>query len=90
MVAISQYNLDKIEDLVENIGYQIRYEKGNFKTGACLLQHTKVVVVSRFYDLEAKINALVLLLSEVRIDDPTLSDKQMQFLWSIRQTKLKI
>lgn len=83
MVAISQYNLDKIEDLVENIGYQIRYEKGNFKTGACVLQHTKVIVVNKFSNLEIKINSLVQLIREFPVNREDLDEKQWLFYKSL-------
>ena len=83
MLSISQYNLDKVEDLVENLGYKVRYEKGNFKTGACVLQHTKVIVVNKFSTLEIKINALVQLVREFEVAREMLDDKQWQFYKSL-------
>lgn len=77
-------------DLLKDIGYKIRYEKGNFKTGACMIQHSKVVVVNRFSNLEMKISALVEILREVPADTGTLDEKQKQLLRSIKQTKLTI
>lgn len=79
MISISQYNLDKIEDLVENIGYKIRYEKGNFRTGACVLQHTKVIVVNKFSTLEIKINSLIQLVWEFEVRREDLDEKQWLF-----------
>ncbi len=79
MISISQYNLDKIEDLVENIGYKIRYEKGNFRTGACVLQHTKVIVVNKFSTLEIKINSLIQLVREFEVRREDLDEKQWLF-----------
>ncbi|NGM61518.1 hypothetical protein G5B30_06245 [Sphingobacterium sp. SGG-5] len=83
MISISQYNLDKIEALVENIGYKIRYEKGNFRTGACVLQHTKVIVVNKFSTLEIKINSLIQLIREFEINIKDLDEKQGQFYKSL-------
>jgi len=79
LISISQYNLDKIEDLVENIGYKIRYEKGNFRTGACVLQHTKVIVVNKFSTLEIKINSLIQLVREFEVRREDLDEKQWLF-----------
>lgn len=84
------HTLDKLVDLLKDIGYKIRYEKGNFKTGACMIQHSKVVVVNRFSNLEMKISALVEILREVPADTGTLDEKQKQLLRSIKQTKLTI
>ncbi|MBL0054097.1 MAG: hypothetical protein IPP29_22730 [Bacteroidetes bacterium] len=41
----------------------MRYEKGNFKSGYCVLETKKVVVVNKFVTLENKINTLVEILN---------------------------
>lgn len=85
MVSATQYNLDKIENLLEEIGYKVRYEKGNFKTGACIIQHTKVIVVNKFSNLEVKINSLVQILREFELSNTDLDEKQ----WSFYKTLIK-
>lgn len=74
------------------MGFKVRYEKGNFKTGACVLQNSKVIVVNRFLDLEAKINALIELLNTLNINEGLahLDEKQKQLFLGIRQKKLEI
>jgi hypothetical protein len=86
----TQHSLEKLESLLKEFGYRVRYEKGNFKTGACVLQSNKVVVVNRFSNLEMKIGALVSILRDMSLDEGSLNDKQRQFLRSIKQTKLAI
>lgn len=84
MVSITQYNLDKIENLLLDLGYKVRYEKGNFRTGACVIQHTKVIVVNKFSNLEIKINSLVQLLREFEVSKEDLNDdKQWTFYKSL-------
>ncbi len=90
MLPITSHSLEKLETLLRDLGYRVRYERGNFKTGACILQHDKVVVVNRFYTLEAKIHALVELVRTSNADASKLSEKQAHFLGNIRQTKLSI
>lgn len=90
MLPHTQHSLEKIESLLKDLGYRVRYEKGNFKTGACVLQNTKVVVVNRFSNLEIKIGSLVGILREISTDGIELNEKQRQFLRSIKQTKLAI
>ena len=84
------HTLDKIEALLKDMGYKVRYEKGNFKTGACLFKDNRIVVVNRFSNLEMKINALIELLRAMQVENSELNDKQKQFLLSIKQTKLTI
>ena len=75
--------------LLRTAEYRVRYEKGNFKTGACLLQHNKVIVVNKFSGLEAKILAIAELARTLEIDYNLLDDKQAAFLHQLRQTTIE-
>ena len=55
-IKYSRHFLNKIEDIFSESDYILRYEKGNFKSGYCVIKDTKVVVVNKFYSLEGKIN----------------------------------
>jgi len=55
---MTTHTLEKMELLLKSAGYKVRYEKGNFKTGACLLLNSKMIVVNRFSNLESKILSL--------------------------------
>jgi hypothetical protein len=90
MLPATNHTLEKLEMLLKTAGYKVRYEKGNFKTGACLLQSSKMIVVNRFSNLESKILALVELLRELEVDYKLLDDKQIAFLQEIKQTKLQL
>jgi hypothetical protein len=79
-----------MEMLLKTAGYKVRYEKGNFKTGACLLLNSKMIVVNRFSNLESKILALAELMRELEIDNNLLDDKQVTFLQQLKQTKLQL
>ncbi len=76
--------------LLKTTGYRVRYEKGNFKTGACLLQNSRVVVVNKFSGLESKILAISELARDLDMDFNLLDEKQMHFLQQIKQTKLEL
>ncbi len=89
MLTITNHTLEKLEMLLKTTGYKVRYEKGNFKTGACLLQNSKVVVVNKFSGLESKIMAISELARGLEMDYNLLDDKQMAFLQLIKQTKLE-
>ncbi|QEM02350.1 hypothetical protein DIU31_002000 [Mucilaginibacter rubeus] len=90
MLPATNHTLEKLEMLLKTAGYKVRYEKGNFKTGACLLLNSKMIVVNRFSNLESKILALVELLRELEVDYKLLDDKQITFLQEIKQTKLQL
>ena len=79
MLTITNHTLEKLELLLRTAGYRVRYEKGNFKTGACLLLNSKVVVVNKYYALEGKVNCLCEILRTIELDTSMLSEKNQQF-----------
>lgn len=68
----------------------MRYEKGSFKTGACILENSKVVVVNKFSNIESKINSLAELIQNIQADENLLDEKQKQFLYVLKQTSLQL
>lgn len=77
--------LKKMEQLFEEANYRIRYEKGNFNSGYCILEDRRVAVINRFLDMEGRINALVEILPSVDIKEETLST-EMQKWYKTLQT----
>ena len=75
----TNHTLSKIESIFKSSEYIIRYERGNFNSGYCILENKKVVVVNKFYDTEARINCLIDIISDVLILEDNLDDKQMKF-----------
>lgn len=71
--------LKKLEGLFEETGYTIRYERGHFQSGYCVLEDRKVAVINRFLDLEGRINALLEILPTVKISVPDLSSEMQQW-----------
>jgi len=69
----TQTTLDKIEKIIEESGYVIRYERGNFQSGYCILQAKKVVVLNKFFQTEGKINTLVDLMPQLEINFDALT-----------------
>jgi len=90
MIKYSKHFLNKLEDLFSESDYVLRYEKGNFQSGYCLLKDTKVAIVNKFYTLDGKINCLLEILKEIKLDSSNLSDKNKALLSELSQTALKI
>ena len=90
-VKYTKTYLDKIENLFAASEYMLRYEKGNFKSGYCILKENKVVVVNKYFPVEGKINALVDILKELRLNPKDFTQKVNQdLLQELQQTKLKL
>jgi hypothetical protein len=89
-LSITNHTLDKLESLLKALEYRVRYEKGNFKTGACMLENSRVVVLNKFANLESKIQGLSDLIAALEIQNHFLDDKQKQLLNQLKQTSLKL
>ncbi|MBL7804630.1 MAG: hypothetical protein JNL02_12890 [Saprospiraceae bacterium] len=83
----TQTTLKKIEELFGELDYTIRYEKGNFQSGYCLVEQRRVAVVNRFFDTEARINCLLDILSKMEFDVDSLSEKSRDLIekWKKQQ-----
>ena len=71
--------LKKFEELYDEIGYIIRFEKGNFHSGYCILQEKRIAVINKFLPLEGRINALIDILGTIEIDQDKLNKDTLQF-----------
>ena len=74
----TQNILDKIEKVAEESGYVIRYERGNFQSGYCILQEKKVVVLNKFLQTEGRINTLVDLMPQLEINIDSLTHESQK------------
>lgn len=76
MIKNTSAFLNKVEEIFSEAGYILRYEKGNFKAGYCLLKDAKVVIVNKYFNTENRINCLIDLLKDLEINTNQLSEKK--------------
>jgi hypothetical protein len=69
----TQHNLEKIEKVVNEADYVLRYERGTFQSGYCILEERKVVVLNKFLQLEGRINTLIDLVPQLNINADSLT-----------------
>jgi hypothetical protein len=74
----NQHTLDKIERIAEESGYVIRYERGTFQSGYCILQAKKVIVVNKFFKEEGRINTLIDLMPQLEINFDALTHESQK------------
>jgi hypothetical protein len=79
----TQTTLDKLEAIPEEAGYVLRYERGTFQSGYCILESRKVVVLNKFLQIEGRINTLVDLLPQLEINTDTLTEESRKLYTSI-------
>lgn len=79
----TQSTLDKLEKIVDEAGYMIRYERGTFQSGYCILEQKKVVVLNKFLQTEGRINTLVDLVPQLDIQTEKLSEESKKLYTEI-------
>ena len=89
-IKYTNHYLHKLEDFMAETNYTLRYEKGNFKSGYCILNSDKVAVINKYFSKEGKINCLVDIIKEIEVDQDKLSDKNKQLYHELSQTKLEL
>ena len=79
----NQHTLDKIEKVAEESGYVIRYERGTFQSGYCILEERRVVVLNKFLQTEGRINTLIDLIPQLDINTDLLAEDSKKLYQSI-------
>lgn len=75
----TRHTLNKIETLIKENNFTILYEKGNFQSGYCILEHKRVAVVNRFFDVEARINCLLEIMESIVFLPEHMSESSLKF-----------
>ncbi len=90
MIKYTNQFLAKLEDVIAESDYILRYEKGNFKAGYCLLKEQKIVIVNKFFTMEGKINALLDILKTVPLDTSKFSEKNTKLYEELTKAEVSI
>lgn len=75
----TQSTLNKLEDILGESDYVVRYERGTFQSGWCLLESRRVVVLNKFLNIEGRINTLMELIPQldIQFDKLTLESQKL-------------
>jgi len=73
--------LQDLKALAAQLGAKVRFEKGDFKGGYCILKESKVIVINKMTNLQRKVMILSAALKELGVDKIYLTPK-------IREIKL--
>jgi len=83
MINYTKTNLNKLVEVFNETGYIVRFEKGNFKSGYAIVKNNKIIIINKFYDLEARINTILELMDIIKIDSRILTKKSKLFFSSL-------
>ena len=74
----------KLENIFPDIGYKLRYEKGNFKSGYCILKDQKVVIINKYFTNEGKVNTMIEILNSIDYNKNKIQEDNSEMLNKIK------
>jgi hypothetical protein len=88
MIKYTNQFLLKLEEMIAESDYILRYEKGNFKSGYCLLKEQKIMIINKFFATEGKINALLDILKGISLDTTRFTEKSLKLYQELSQAEV--
>ena len=70
--------LNKLEAILGESNFVLRYERGTFQSGWCLLEAKKIVVLNKFLHTEGRINTLIELIPQLDISFDKLTHESQK------------
>ena len=88
IMKLTQTTLNKLEDILGESAFVVRYERGNFQSGWCLLESKRIVVLNKFLNLEARINTLLDLIPQLDIEFDKLTHDSQKLFEEVKKISL--
>jgi hypothetical protein len=79
--------IQDLKSVANQLGATIRFEKGDFKGGYCLLKESKVIVINKNANLQKKAMILSAALKELGVDDIYLNPKLRELVEEMTDKK---
>ena len=72
--------LEGLKSLAAQMGAKVRFERGDFKGGYCLVKDSKIIVINKLSSTQRKVMTLSAALKELGIDDIYLQPKLREII----------
>jgi hypothetical protein len=70
--------LNKLEKILSDAEYVVRYERGNFQSGYCILEERRVIVLNKFLNVEGRISTLIDLIPQLNLNFDLLTHESQK------------
>lgn len=78
--------IQELKSLAAHLGATVRFEKGDFKGGYCILKDSKVIVINKLANLQRKAFILSMALKELGVDDIYINPKLREIIEEMSDT----
>ena len=79
--------IQDLKSVAGQLGASVRFEKGDFKGGYCLLKESKVIVINKKANLQRKAIILSIALKELGVDEIYLNPKIRELIEEMGNSK---
>ena len=79
--------IQELKSLAAQLGATVRFEKGDFKGGYCILKDSKVIVINKLANLQRKAFILSIALKELGVDEIYINPKLREIIEEMSDTK---
>ncbi len=79
--------LQDLKSIAAEMGAKVRFERGDFKGGYCILQESKVIVINKLSSLQRKIAILSSALTQLGAEDIYIPPKIREIIEEMDESK---
>lgn len=79
--------IQNLRSIAAQLGATVRFEKGDFKGGYCLIKDSKVIVINKNANLQRKAMILAAALKELGVDEIYLNPKLREVIEEMADNK---
>lgn len=72
--------LQELKDLASQMGAKVRFERGDFKGGYCVMHEDKIIVINKLSNLQRKVITLTSALKELGVEEIYLPPKLREII----------
>ena len=74
-IKLTKQFQNKLESILISQDYKVRFEKGNFKSGYC--------IINKYFTIEGKINSLIEIINKINIQEKKCTNDQIKLIKKI-------
>ena len=79
-IKLTKQFQNKLESILISQDYKVRFEKGNFKSGYCIINKNKIVIINKYFTIEGKINSLIEIINKINIQEKKCTNDQIKLI----------
>ncbi len=79
--------LQDLRQIAQEMGAKVRFERGDFKGGYCIIKDDRTIVINKLSTLQRKVIILTNALKELGVDDKYLTPKIREVIEEISEVQ---